>query len=368
MQEINFLDWLNDSTQKYIPHKLCIGSDRYCVSMMEYYECYAKLANACYYQYHRTRDTNYLNVGRKYITRLIELAHIDPSNGYICWGLPFDNNIHEHYSGALLCNAFALEAIIKYNDVEQYSDVIISALQWMDSMAWCADECEQFYCYSPLIQQDIYNAEIIAMFVFLLLNKYIGKNVEKYYKQLKRIIGQQSNKGYWNYSATKIDVDLVHQAYCVEYLTKSLLILKKAREKTDLLDLSVAVDKSYHFLIMQLWRDGLDRYLFRWNDDICLKDKIKYLLLRMIKPFLTNNDKHFLHRQAWGCAATLNCACLARMLQIDSNTCHFVADYITKKLILPDGSIKFTECNDDIYVRHGAHIIEAMSFYAYLNK
>lgn len=354
----NLVNFIDEATDCYKPEVWCIGYDRYCLQEKEYYECYAKMANACYYQYMLKNDYSYFQTGLQYISRLIELARIDPSNGFICWGLPFDNWIHDKNSGALICNAFALEAIMKYNNDHHYDGIIRSAYFWMESLRVDTNSIG-YYLYSYKIKEDIYNAEIIAIYILLKICCYFRMDNSKHLEQLERLVKTQSKEGFWYYSPNREDVDMVHQAYCVEYLLKSIKIISvESNIKKFLLDYA---KKGLSFLQQNMWNAPTDRYLFRLSDSVKIKTRLKYFLLRIL--YLVNpNNKKFLPKQAWSCAAALQASCEAVEIFGKSSYPDNIIRYIQDFLIDEHGVIKFTEKSDKHFVRHSAHIIEALAY------
>ena len=359
--------WIDNITSIYNPGKYCFGEDRYTGSIYEYYECYAKMANACYFRYVVTKDKKYFEVGEQYIKKLLTLSNID-SNGYICWGLPFKNWIHKDKSGALLCNAFSIEAIEKYNTEGKYNQIINSSVKWMEALK-VNNYKEYYYSYSPQIEDDIYNAEFIGLYSMMLckMKKFISFEAgNEYLDQLTRLVAKQRKQGFWLYSPQKNDVDLVHQAYCVEYLIKSVIILDTSEEKYSVLYNSII--EGYNFLKNILWKQGIDRYVFQLSDDIGIAEKIKHLILKLMMFFKLDNERHFLKRQGWSCAEALNCACLAKIVGLDSlDFADEIILYIFENLIEND-KIYFSERKKEVFVRHSSHIIEAVSYYLFVKE
>lgn len=333
------------------------GVDEYFGFECEYPEVYAKFSIALFKKWEKTYNQKYKESAYRYLERMCELGI--ETEEWMYWGLPFDWGGTKKEDGFLITTCFCIQALNIWED-DQWEHIIEKAKSWCFTLASIYPNGQAEIFYSPKLEQHIYNASSMACGTLLECTKLAPEDKNIVYKVLDCIIYKQKRNGYWNYSDQKCDVDLVHQSYTVEGLIRSYPYISDPELKNNV---KISIDKGLKFLLNQLPVNAKsERYLFRLLDEEKLGIKIKHLFLRCLRK-LHDDEHHFPSIRCWSYAALLRVLCYGEC---------FIGEQYGKEIDMCLNQIhndlftgiyfKYKKNADRNFIRHQAHMVEALSY------
>ena len=338
--------------------KYICGLDEYSEIEYEYPEVYAKFSVALFNKWTKTQDKKYRETAYEYLERMCKLGIETERWAY--WGLPFDWGNTEKKDGFLITTCFCVQALNICND-GRWNNLIRKAIAWCLTLISTSKSGQVEMFYSPKLKQNIYNASAMACGTLLSCRDLKTNDRKLLYKVLEYIVKKQKKGGYWNYSDIKCDVDLLHQSYTVEGLMRSYLYIDEPELKRITRE---AIEKGVNFLIVQLQEniDKSERYLFRITDDEKGLIKIKHLCLRCMEKIVPK-ARRFPFTRCWSYAALLRVLYYGEYI-MDLNCKKEITLCLEKiqKDLFAETYFKYSRNCDKNFVRHQAHMVEALSY------
>ncbi len=178
-------------------------------------------------------------------------------------------------------------------------------------------------------------------------------------ERLDRIIlyiQSEQKRGYWNYSKSKVDVDLLHQCYTCE----GILDYGKVTGNNDLLCTAIHGVK---FVMNNIPFFETERYLFNIHDNENVLILCKHVILRGYQRFFPENWR-FTKTRIWSLAALLRvlvtCWVETRELFYEE-----YADSLVRHIMkeISDSKKHLLVGNNNLHIRNTYHLLEALSFY-----
>lgn len=332
------------------------GLNQYSNKKLEYPECYAFFIKSLKYLYLISKNSKYKEEAAIFIEILFEMAYEDSEEMW--WGLPFNWGKTCKEDGFLITTIFCFDAIKEWDEIIEIKkiDKMKKILNYVFSLV---NKEKNGINYSKKLKTHIYNASSLTVGVLSKYNEILNNNQKLILFNVANNISTLQKDGYWNYSASKCDVDLLHQCYTCEGLleygknNKNSYVLSKAIQGTD-------------FIINKMQYKEMERYIFRFTDLESLNTKIKYLILRGIR-FMNINSTRFHPPRAWSLAAMMRL--LISTYQITNDKKYLkelknLIDHIEENII-KNNSIKFSKISEENYIRNTYHMLYSLLQYKY---
>lgn len=328
------------------------GVDQYSKEPLEYPECYAKFLIGISSLYRLSKDKNIMNLAKNKIERMLELGNV--KTNMIWWGLPFDWKLTKKEDGFLITTSFCLKALILWreNGIDGLDKMISMSVRWIKNL-YFENEMEAGFYYSPKLRSNIYNATAVALGV-LCSDEEIYMESKMDLSKVFNTLKNCQKSGYWNYSKTTVDVDLLHQCYTVEGI-------KDYSMKTDNNISSMVSHDGYRFVLTNWKVLNNERYLFKINDSEKYTTLLKHQILN---TFFKNDTRRFTPVRTWTIAALL------RMLitfSEDKENITQVIKIIEDEIINDDFSIEnslsLKNTHKIEYSRNKYHLFESLCLY-----
>lgn len=301
---------------------------------------------------------------RKYLDKATECAQWLLKNSYTkewkSWGLPFKYKCVPAFSPYLLTTVFVGDFLLNYFHITNDEEILKVVLSIADYLFenYYVEEAKSYFVYSlhSCLSYNIYNATSLALGFLSNLKEYLSfRNLEKLEKVYNTLLSSQIKYNIWGYSDDNNLIDLLHSVYTIEGLLEYSKNLKD-----DNLDV---IYKAYKFTKkFFITKNGFCIRTLPRISKLELKELLSYIK-RIIKykvKLFTSNDE----ARLWGYAAALRLGVKMGNFDLAFNILNFVKN----NLFVDEGYFKYKSSDSRIFIRHEAHIFEAISLLFYRAK
>jgi len=345
---IESLNALEDWRKKFNDNHYGLGYDQYCTNERHYYpEAYGLWGNGSIKIYNFTHNENFLESAIVCADWLYNNAN--KKYKYLSWGLPWEWKGRLQYYSYITTSVFIGNFFIELYKTTQNRKYLNYAHSVGD---WIVEECgieenenEAWFYYSdhPTLHKPIVNAISLGSGFFS--NLYKITNKEKYEvlsrKSTIYVVNNQNPNGSWYYEEESKIIDNVHIGYTIEGLCNVYNSIPSMKE-----EVRSALIKANNFYWYKLYTPRGSGKLFIPST---LTSKIKYSILRRNEARL------------WGYATAIRAFNRLSIILETPNKGLIIAGYVMKNLQTLEGGFKFKTKDKCFYIRHEAHIYDALA-------
>lgn len=290
--------------------------------------------------------------------------------GYInlCWGLPWQ---WEQWNapaelGYLITTVFVGDFFLDLyaaTNIKQWLETAIQIASWIEHENGGEDRPDGYFYYyanSPELRFFIPNPSAKAAgFLYRLYNITQETHFfEKARQAIMPIINFQSRNGGWDYSEFSAVRDITHNGFILDGLYQSYIFSNEEVYKKSLI-------KGFNFFEKNLFfQNGamLGRSCYRLDD--LRKVSFYSFAWDQLKRMIPLPKKYY--APLWGYASALRIFSEASQIQNKyMNTAKIICLWVIKNLGNQDGSFSYDLVEKSVYIRHQAHIYQAISCFNY---
>jgi|GEM_PF-4512987 hypothetical protein len=343
------------------------GFDRYKpTEKFHYAEAYAQWGMGFVDNFRLTNDTDYL-LKAEYCTTWL-LNNTKSNYKYPCWGLPWkwENWEVPAEIGYLITTVFVGEFFLNLYEVKRnqsYLNIAKLISRWIfeeNGGKLYRDGYYFYYANSPKLRYFIPNPSAKAVgfisHLYSFTNEYESIGIIN--QAIKSIIDCQLERGGWHYSEYSAQQDITHNGFILDGLFNVLNFHPNQTIKQSFND-GILFFKD----VLHKGNGGfLNRTFYKWEDlqkislFILFWDNIKKNL-----PILNNNIAPL-----WGYASAIRTFTHASWLEEKYIIYpEEIISWIETNLQNKDGSFAYSIKEKNVYIRHLAHLYQAISYYNY---
>jgi len=354
------IEKLHNWRVKYNNEKIGFGYDQYEPNREFYYpEAGALWGNGYVKLYQITKKEEYLNLAENAAKQLIEIRN--KKYREFSWGLPwkwhdcpntFSFLITTVYGGEFFLNLYKVTKNKKYLGIAQ------SVGNWIINECGYKKEDEGIWFYYS-------DCEVFHYPIFNAISKASGYLAKLYMHTKKRhfqtmaelaavyVINKQNRDGSWYYSNKSMYIDNIHTGYVIEGLCDVYEIFPHMRKK-----LQKVLKAAGDFY----WRNLYTPEGFGFEYTVT-EPSFKKILYNLKKIFLRSS----LETRLWGYATGIRAFTkLSKALSIE-NKGSIIIKYVIKNLQDKSGAFKYKSKDKRFYIRHEAHMFDALATFVYEN-